>query len=137
MSEFFINLRVYIEDTDAGGIVYYVNYLKFMERARTEFMRSMGYGKTAIFDTDAMFVVASSNVQYHGSAVLDDALQVTAKPLKIGRASIVFEQCVKRGEELLCRAEVKIACVDRQSRVPKPMPEAMYENMCQKLSLTV
>jgi len=130
MSEFSISLRVYIEDTDAGGIVYYVNYLKFMERARTEFMRHLGYGKTAIFDTDAMFVVASSNVQYLGSAVLDDELQVTAKPLKMGRASILFEQCVKRGTETLCRGEIKIACVDRQRREPQPMPEAMYQKLC-------
>jgi 4-hydroxybenzoyl-CoA thioesterase len=128
-SEFSISLRVYIEDTDAGGIVYYVNYLKFMERARTEFMRHLGYGKTAIFDTDAMFVVVSSNVQYLGSAVLDDKLQVTAQPLKVGRASIVFEQCVKRDVEVLCRGEVKIACVGRQSRVPQVMPDEMYEKV--------
>lgn len=130
-----MDLRVYIEDTDAGGIVYYVNYLKFMERARTEFMRHLGYGKTAIFDTDAMFVVTSSNVQYLGSAVLDDELQVTAKPLKVGRASVVFEQCVRRGTDTLCKGEVKIACVDRQSRGPQPMPETMYENLCAKICL--
>ncbi len=129
MSEFSIPVRVYIEDTDAGGIVYYVNYLKFMERARTEFMRTAGYGKTAIFDDDAMFVVASSNVQYLGSAVLDDELQVTAKPLKVGRASILFEQCVRRGTETLCRGEVKIACVHRQNRGPQPMPEVMYDKL--------
>jgi len=133
MSEFSLSLRVYIEDTDAGGIVYYVNYLKFMERARTEFMRHLGYGKTAIFDTDAMFVVVSSNVQYFGSAVLDDELQVTALPLKVGRASVLFEQCVRRGADTLCKGEIKIACVDRQSRSPRPMPEAMYENLCAKI----
>lgn len=136
-SEFSMNLRVYIEDTDAGGIVYYVNYLKFMERARTEFMRHLGYGKTAIFDTDAMFVVTSSNAQYFGSAVLDDELQVTALPLKIGRASILFEQCVFRMNEkgaadVLCKGEIKIACVNRQNRSPQPMPEAMYEKLCAK-----
>lgn len=138
MSEFSISLRVYIEDTDAGGIVYYVNYLKFMERARTEFMRYLGYGKTAIFDTEAMFVVISSNVRYLGSAVLDDELQVTARPLKIGRASILFEQCVSRmdgklGAVVLCKGEVKIACVDRQSRAPKPMPETMYQKLVTKI----
>lgn len=134
MSEFSIPLRVYIEDTDAGGIVYYVNYLKFMERARTEFMRHLGYGKTAIFDTDAMFVVMFSNVQYLGSAVLDDELQVTALPLKVGRASIVFEQSVKRGTDLLCKGEIKIACVDRQHRGPVPMPDAMYQKLCNENS---
>jgi len=128
-NEFSMTLRVYIEDTDAGGIVYYVNYLKFMERARTEFMRSMGYGKTAIFDAESMFVVSSSNVQYLGSAVLDDALCVTARPIKVGRASIVFEQLVKRADKLLCKGEVKIACVDRQNGSPQAMPESMYQKL--------
>lgn len=126
VNEFSMPVRVYIEDTDAGGIVYYVNYLKFMERARTEFMRKCGYGKTAIFDDNAMFVVSSSNVRYHGSAVLDDELVVTAKPIKIGRASIVFEQMVKREGKVLCSAEVKIACVSRQGGAPQAMPESMY-----------
>ncbi len=129
MNEFSIALRVYIEDTDAGGIVYYVNYLKFMERARTEFMRSLGYGKTAIFDADSMFVVSSSNVRYLGSAVLDDELAVTAKPVKVGRASIVFEQLVKRAGKILCEGEIKIACVGRQSSVPQAMPEVMYDTI--------
>lgn len=126
MNEFSITVRVYIEDTDAGGIVYYVNYLKFMERARTEFMRNLGYGKTAIFDVDSMFVVSSSNVHYLGSALLDDELCVTARPIKVGRASIVFEQLVKRADTLLCKGEVKIACVDRKSGSPQAMPESMY-----------
>jgi len=125
--EFSMMLRVYIEDTDAGGIVYYVNYLKFMERARTEFMRSLGYGKTAIFDADSMFVVSASSVHYLGSAVLDDELFVTARPIKVGRASIVFEQLVKRADKLLCKGEVKIACVARQDGTPQAMPESMYQ----------
>jgi len=126
MNTFFVAVRVYIEDTDAGGIVYYVNYLKFMERARTEFMRHLGYAKTAIFDADCMFVVSSSDVQYLGSAVLDDDLFVTATPIKVGRASIVFEQLVKRAGQVLCKGKIKIACVNRQTGVPQAMPESMY-----------
>lgn len=126
MNEFSMPVRVYIEDTDAGGIVYYVNYLKFMERARTEFMRSFGYGKTAIFADNAMFVVSSSYVQYLASAVLDDELSVTAKPIKVGRVAIVFEQLVKRDGKILCSGEIKIACVTRQSGTPQAMPESMY-----------
>lgn len=128
-SEFSLRLRVYIEDTDAGGIVYYVNYLKFMERARTEFMRRLGYGKTAIFDDNAMFVVVSSDVRYLGSAVLDDELVVTAQPVKAGRASIVFGQQVMRGTDVLCQADIRIACVNRNSRAPQPMPDSMYEQV--------
>ncbi|HQQ75190.1 MAG TPA: tol-pal system-associated acyl-CoA thioesterase [Pseudomonadales bacterium] len=126
---FSIGLRVYIEDTDAGGIVYYVNYLKFMERSRTEFMRSLGYGKTAVFSEDKMFVVHSANVQYLGAARLDDALDVTARPLKVARSNIVFEQTVLRGGELLCRGEIRIACVDRVSNRPCAMPDAMYDQV--------
>jgi len=135
MTEFSLSLRVYIEDTDAGGIVYYVNYLKFMERARTEFMRQLGYGKTAIFDDNAMFVVASSKVHYLGSAVLDDELRATATPIKVGRASIVFDQQVKRGAEVLCKAEVKIACVNRATRAPQAMPDSMHDKL-KSLALT-
>lgn len=126
---FSVNLRVYIEDTDAGGIVYYVNYLKFMERARTEFMRALGYGKTAIFSDDKMFVVHSANVQYLGAARLDDELSVTARPVKVARSNIVFEQCVLRGGELLCRGEVRIACVDRSGNRPCAMPDEMYSRV--------
>jgi len=133
--EFIHPIRVYIEDTDAGGIVYYVNYLKFMERARTEMMRSLGYGKTAIFDAESMFVVHSSNVRYLGSALLDDELIATAKPIKVGRAYILFEQLVKREDEVLCQAEVKIACVSQKERVPQAMPDVMYDKV--KSFLTV
>ncbi len=122
-------VRVYIEDTDAGGIVYYINYLKFMERARTEFMRAQGYGKTAIFSADKMFVVHSANVQYLGAARLDDELLVTAVPLKVARSNIVFEQAVTRGGELLCRGEVRIACVERATQRPCAMPDDMFERV--------
>ena len=72
--EFLLPVRVYIEDTDAGGIVYYVNYLKFMERSRTEFLRSLGYGKTSVLDDGLLFVVHSLSVDYQKSAKLDDEL---------------------------------------------------------------
>ena len=99
--EIAIPVRVYIEDTDAGGIVYYVNYLKFMERARTELMRSLGYGKAAIFADDLMFVVHSLNANYHASATLDDELQVTAKVTKVGKVAVVFEQTISCGDQVL------------------------------------
>lgn len=151
--QFSLDVRVYIEDTDAGGIVYYVNYLKFMERARTEFMRALGYGKTAIFSDDKMFVVHTANVKYLGAAKLDDELIVTARPVKIAHSNIVFEQHVVRrntirgdvllsGEttsteqpgveqELLCSGEIRIACVDKASGKPCAMPDAMYQQVKQ------
>ena len=123
--EFSCDLRVYIEDTDAGGIVYYVNYLKFMERARTEFMRSLGFGKDYIFTHDLMFVVRDVALQYRAPAVLDDALTATAGILKIGGASMVFDQAVKRGDELLVTGEVTVACVDRSGVKPRRLPAEM------------
>ncbi|ARN75084.1 tol-pal system-associated acyl-CoA thioesterase [Oceanicoccus sagamiensis] len=119
-------LRVYIEDTDAGGIVYYVNYLKFMERARTEFMRSEGFDKTFIFNTDLMFVVHGIQSEYLLPARLDDKLAVTCEVSKLGKAYMLMAQQVYRisdnQRELLCRAEVKLTCVDRQSIKPRRIP---------------
>lgn len=123
---FRLPVRVYIEDTDAGGIVYYVNYLKFMERARTEFMRHLGFGKTALFSEDKMFVVFSADTRFTGTARLDDELNVTATPIKVARSNILFEQCVLRGEDTLCRSEVRIACVHRPSGKACAMPDEMY-----------
>jgi tol-pal system-associated acyl-CoA thioesterase len=125
MAVFEFPFRVYIEDTDAGGIVYYVNYLKFMERARTEYLRSLGYGKQAIFNGDLMFVVQSVSAEYLKPAELDDELVATASPVKIGSANMVMEQLIYRGDELLCRGEVKIVCVDKNTVKPKRIPKDM------------
>jgi 4-hydroxybenzoyl-CoA thioesterase len=121
-SEFSHQLRVYIEDTDAGGIVYYVNYLRFMERARTEFMRSLGYGKDYIFSSDLMFVVRDVAVTYTLSARLDDELDVTASVVQVRGASLIFRQSVRRRGELLAQGEVTVACVDRSSVKPRRLP---------------
>jgi tol-pal system-associated acyl-CoA thioesterase len=130
-------LRVYIEDTDAGGIVYYVNYLKYIERARTEFMRSLSFDKADIFSTELMFVVHSLSSEYKKPARLDDELIVTTRIVKTGKAYMVMAQEVykivagansdSQGEvgELLCRAEVKLACVKQQSIKPHRIPEVM------------
>jgi len=128
-TEFSLALRVYIEDTDAGGIVYYVNYLKYMERARTEFMRSLGYGKNYIFSRDLMFVVRDVTVAYHRPAQLDDPLDVTASVLRVGAATLVFRQTVRRAGELLAGGEITIACVDREARKPQRLPPEMAQRL--------
>ncbi len=138
MSAFFEwPLRVYIEDTDAGGIVYYVNYLKFIERARTEFLRSHGFGKQFIFNADLMFVVHSLNCEYIKPAQLDDELIATAELVQAGKANLLLAQQVYRlpgvgreaggdeEKELLFQAEVKLACVKRQSLKPQRIPADM------------
>ena len=129
--EFSYKMRVYIEDTDAGGIVYYVNYLKFMERARTEFMRSLGYGKNTIFNSDLMFVVRDLAVSYKLPARLDDELEATATLTQLRGAGMVFDQSVRRGAVLLARAQVTIACVDRAEFKPRRMPADMVARLRQ------
>lgn len=123
MSQVFeLPIRVYIEDTDAGGIVYYVNYLKFVERSRTELLRSFGYGKTAILEDGLLLVVHSLESQYLAPARLDDELVVTTEVRKVARAYVQFHQQVRRGDTLLCKVDVKIACVNPDMK-PKPLPE--------------
>jgi 4-hydroxybenzoyl-CoA thioesterase len=115
-------VRVYVEDTDAGGIVYYVNYLKYMERARTEWFRRCGFEKPALFRDNLMFVVHSLNVQYHRPARLDDSLLVGARVVQAGKTFFIMNQSVIRGDDLLCRADVKVACVSRDTMKPAAIP---------------
>ena len=123
--EFSLALRVYIEDTDAGGIVYYVNYLKFMERARTEFMRTRGFDKDTIFNHDLMFVVRDVAVHYRRPARLDDELLATASIGELRGASMLMRQRVLRGDEVIAEADVTIACVDRGGVKPRRLPREM------------
>lgn len=131
MHQFSIPLRVYIEDTDAGGIVYYVNYLKYMERSRTEFLRSLGYHKPAILDGGLLLVVHSAQINYRRSARLDDQLQVTAHIEKLARTSVEFKQQVLRDGELLCEGLIRIACVDAATMKPCAIPAAMHHQLDQ------
>ena len=108
MSEFSLPIRVYIEDTDAGGIVYYVNYLKYFERARTEFMRALGVDRAAISDNGWMFVVSKMSLDYRQPARLDDALSVT-----------------------LVAQHVQIACVDRDTGRPKRLDGGLRAQLIQ------
>lgn len=127
-SHFTWPVRVYYEDTDSGGVVYYANYLKFMERARTEYLRSLGYEQDQLAqDYGLIFAVRSVNVDYLSPARFNDALQVTARMIERGRASLVFAQTITRiGEDRsLCTGEVKIACIDRETFRPRPIPREM------------
>ncbi len=125
-AEFRLSLRVYIEDTDAGGIVYYVNYLKFMERARTEFMRSLGFGKRDIFERRHMFVVHRLEIDYHQPASLDDELQASARLVAAGRAWLDFEQRVYREGEILCEGVVRVVCIRKASMKPAAIPRDIH-----------
>ena len=116
--------RVYYEDTDAGGIVYYVNYLKLMERARTERLRDLGFAQSVLADDGLLFVVHSAEARYHAPAKLDDELSITADVIELNRASLRFRQQVRRvaDEVLLCEGQFVVACVGADSLKPRAMP---------------
>ncbi|MBC7415675.1 MAG: tol-pal system-associated acyl-CoA thioesterase [Herminiimonas sp.] len=128
-------VRVYYEDTDTGGVVFYANYLKFFERARTEWLRSGGINQSLLADThDVMFVVMSTAVDYHAPAKLDNELKLTVVVERLGRASVEFQQQAWRVDTgsadaahgaipiLLATGRIKVACVDRHNMRPRAMP---------------
>jgi len=123
-------VRIYYEDTDAGGIVFYANYLKFFERARTEWLRAAGVNQQALAEQDgAIFVVKHASIDYHAPAKLDDVLNLTLSIEKLGRASVQFTQQAWRGEVLLASASVKVGCVDAATLRPRSLPPASADKM--------
>ncbi len=117
-------VRVYWEDTDAGGIVFYANYLKFFERARTEWLRAAGVEQHQLREeTGVMFVVASTSLRYLAPAKLDDLLTVTVEPEPAGRASLLVRQRALRGNTLLCEGEIRIGCVRAEDLKPQRLPD--------------
>jgi acyl-CoA thioester hydrolase len=129
-SVFTWTVRVYYEDTDAGGIVYYANYLKFYERARTEWLRSLGIDQQTLRDQHgAIFVVRSANIDYRASARLDDEVTLTLNVEKLGGASVQFTQQAWRGDTLLSSADVKVGCVDAATMRPRSLPDLAAAKM--------
>jgi acyl-CoA thioester hydrolase len=127
-------VRVYWEDTDAGGIVFYANYLRFFERARTEWLRSLGLEQHALRESSGgMFVVSEANVRYHLPARLDDELLVTAEPLEIGRASLTIQQKALlktgSGNTLLCEARIRAGWVSASNYKPARMPPTLLQTL--------
>jgi len=134
MTEFSLPMRVYIEDTDAGGIVYYANYLKFMERARTEYMRSLGYGKVALFD-GLQLVVHDLQLKYHKPAMLDDEIIVSAKLTGVTRVTFSMFQTVYLGDQLLVEGSVRVACISAHTKRPKAVPKEMFEHITSQIGV--
>jgi len=123
-------VRVYYEDTDAGGIVFYANYLKFFERGRTEWLRALGVQQQTLLESDgAAFVVKNVTLDYHAAARLDDELSIRTRVEKVGRASVQFAQEAWRGETLLNSASVKVGCVDTATMRPRSLPEHVAVKM--------
>ena len=127
-------VRVYWEDTDAGGVVFYANYLKFFERARTEWLRALGVGQQALRDdTGAIFIVTDTRVRYRAPARLDDELQVTVHLRQRGSASMIIAQEAWRGRvgggTLLAEGEIRIGCVDHGTFRPRRIPNEVTDSL--------
>jgi acyl-CoA thioester hydrolase len=138
VNKFLYPVRVYYEDTDSGGVVYYANYLKFMERARTEWLRSLGFEQDALIqDEGVLFAVRSVQVDYHKPAKFNDQLEVMAAMTELGKASMTFAQEVRRhpgpsareSSLLLCSANVRIACLDASTLRPRAIPDSIVREI--------
>lgn len=127
---FSIQLRVYYQDTDAGGVVFHGQYLAFMERARTEMLNALGYDLAEFAESHGvLFMVHSLAATFHAPARLNELISVSAEIAKMGRASLVFRQRVERGNELLVEAEVTLALVDRVRLKPTRVPQELKNTL--------
>ncbi len=127
---FRFSLRVYWEDTDAGGVVFYANYLKFFERARTEWLRALGIGQQRLREqTGAIFGVAETVLRYRAPARLGEWLSVSVEPTEIGQATISLNQQARRDDLLLCEGRIRIGCVDAQTFRPRRFPPQVATTM--------
>lgn len=125
--EFTLQVRVYYEDTDAGGVVYHSNYLNFMERARTEWLRHIGFEQhTLIEKNEILFAVRKISIDYHKPALFNELLNIKTRIIQSRRASLVFEQIIfNQSEETICKAEIKIACLNSNTMKPESIPETI------------
>jgi len=125
---FSVTCRVYWEDTDGGGVVYYANYLKYLERCRTDWLRALGIDQWRLRAERALqFAVVSVNIKYLRPAKLEDELRVTAALARFMPASITFDQGVWRGDEPLIEATTRVACVDAATLKPRPIPNDLFK----------
>jgi len=127
---FFWPVRAYYEDTDAGGVVYYANYLKFFERARTEWLRSFGLNQDKLArEQGLIFVVRRAALDFARPARLDDLLEVTVEPLKLAHVYLQLAQEARRGTQVLARAEIKVACLELSGFKPVAIPQFLRESI--------
>lgn len=127
---FSLPTRVYWEDTDAGGVVYHARYVAFLERARTEWMRSVGHDQQQLRDDDDLvFAVRSMRVDFRAPARLDDLIDVAVALIDCRRASAVFAQTIRRGDVLLLDAEVRVAALRGSDFRPRGIPPSLYDQL--------
>lgn len=130
-----ITVRVYYEDTDAGGVVYYANYLRFLERGRTECLRALGHGQQDLLArTGLAFAVRSLSAEYLKPARLDDLLEVETRVAALGRAQVTFAQMIRRGADILLTATVRVACLELAKGKPAALPKELHAQFAALLS---
>ena len=133
MAPFTIPVRVYWEDTDAGGVVYHASYLRFLERARTDWLRAIGVDQSALLrDQRRQFAVVEAHIHYHRAARYGEMLQVSVSPGELGGASFVMQQEIRRDSsagELLVSATIRAACLDSDSLRPQRLPQVLIQNL--------
>ncbi len=130
MTDYRFSIRVYWEDTDAGGVVYYANYLRFFERARTEWLRTLGVAQQRLREDDGViFIVSDCTVRYLRPARLDDRLEVTVAVRECGRASLALAQQAWRGDTLLAEGAVRVGCVDAGTFRPRRIPNSILQHL--------
>ena len=123
-------LRVYWEDTDAGGVVFYANHLKFFERARTEWLRTLGVGQERLrHEEGAIFIVSETTTRYLLPARLDDLLDVSVELQQLGQASLVVAQQCRRAGQVLAKGTIRIGCVDARTFRPRRIPKTILERL--------
>ncbi len=134
MMSFELPIRVYYEDTDAGGVVYYANYLKFFERSRTEYLRHLGIEQIKLAEEQLLyFVVRSAQLDFIRPAHLDDYLTVSLQIEKLGRASLVFSQKISRNNTTLVYCTTKVACVHGSAFTPTAIPTDLHQLIAQSM----
>lgn len=128
MNKFIWQVRIYYEDTDAAGVVYHANYLRFMERARTEWLRELGFAPAKLKQAHHLvFVIKSIHIDYLKPAWFDDQLQISTQMTELKRASMIVAQEVQRENEVLSQATVRIATINLTNLRPEPFPAALFQ----------
>lgn len=127
MSDFNWPVRVYFEDTDAGGIVYHARYLYFLERARTEWLRDLGFNQSELKQQNVMFVVRDMNIKWQKPAMLDEPLDISVSIVEAKKASLKMQQIISTTTEQKVQADVTIACIDAMNKKPMAIPRAIID----------
>lgn len=123
-------IRVYYEDTDAGGVVFYANYLKFFERGRTEMLRNMGFEQDVLIsEQNIIFVVRSVQIDYLSPARFNESINVSSEITEFKKVSLNFEQIISREDDVLCKGNVRIACLNAKTLKPKIIPDFLLQKL--------